>query len=152
MNVKKREKQYNKLVTQISPKSTLFKDIVLAFLIGGTICSMGQLINFFISSFGLNKEDTGSLTSSAMIFIGALLTGFDIYSTIARYGKAGTLVPITGFANSVVSPAIEYRTEGMILGVGAKMFTIAGPVLVYGISASVIYGIIYFFLSKGGIL
>ena len=149
MDVKKAEKKYDKLVRQISPKSTLVKDVVMAFLIGGLICTLGQLVNFFIASSGLNKEDTGSLTSAVMIFIGAVLTGFGVYDNIAYYGKAGTLVPITGFANSIVSAAVEYRTEGMILGVGAKMFTIAGPVLVYGISASVIYGIICFI---GGLL
>ena len=107
---------------------------------------VGQLINFWISTSPLPEEDVGALTSSAMIFIGALLTAFGLYDNIAFYGKAGTLVPITGFANSITSPAIEYRTEGFILGVGAKMFTIAGPVLVYGISSSVIYGLIYYFL------
>jgi len=149
MDVKKREKKYDKLVRQMSPKSTLLKDMAMAFLIGGLICTIGQFVTFFIASMGLNKEDTGSLTSAVMIFFGALLTGLGVYDNIAYYGKAGTLVPITGFANSIVSAAVEYRTEGMILGVGAKMFTIAGPVLVYGISASVIYGIIYFI---GGLL
>ncbi|MBR3934327.1 MAG: stage V sporulation protein AC [Clostridia bacterium] len=139
------KKQYGELVKQKSPNSTLFKDMIKAFTIGGLFCVAGQLINFALQNLNLGKEDTSALTSAAMIFIGAFLTGIGVYDDIARYGGGGTLVPITGFANSVVSPAIEYKTEGYILGVGAKMFTIAGPVLVYGISASVIYGVIYYF-------
>lgn len=146
LNVRKKQLEYAKLVKEKSPNSNLLKDMFFAFIIGGMFCVLGQLLNFWISTAPLSKEDAGALTSSAMIFIGALLTAFGIYDNIAFYGKAGTLVPITGFANSITSPAIEYKTEGFILGVGAKMFTIAGPVLVYGISASVIYGIIYYFL------
>ena len=142
------KKEYDTLVKQKSPNSTLLKDTCLAFVIGGLFCVIGQLINFGISAFGLGKEDTASIVSAIMIFIGAFLTGIGVYDDIARYGGGGTLVPITGFANSIASPAIEYKTEGYILGVGAKMFTIAGPVLVYGISASVIYGIIYYFIAK----
>lgn len=138
------KKKYDILVKEKSPNSPIAKDMLLAFLIGGAICTIGQCISFFISSFGFNKEDTASLVSTFMIFIGAFLTGTGIYDKVAKYGKAGTLVPITGFANSIVSPAMEYKTEGYILGVGAKMFIIAGPVLVYGITASVIYGIIFF--------
>lgn len=138
------QKEYNKLVKEKSPKSPIFKDMCLAFIIGGLICAIGQCISVYIKSFGLNKEDTASLVSSAMIFLGAFLTGVGVYDRIAKYGKAGTLVPITGFANSIVSPAMEYKTEGYVLGVGTKMFIIAGPVLVYGITASVIYGIIFF--------
>ena len=145
MNVKKQQQEYAKLVKKKSPPSSLFKDICLAFVIGGLICTVGQLINSLISSFGVEKEEASAITSSAMIFLGAFLTGTGIYDNIARYGKAGTLVPITGFANSIVSPAMEYKTEGYILGVGAKMFTIAGPVLVYGICSSVVYGLIYYF-------
>ena len=147
MSGKITKKEYGELVKEKSPNSTLFKDMCLAFAIGGAFCVVGQLINFWITSFGPGKEDTSALTSAAMIFIGAFLTGIGIYDDIARYGGGGTLVPITGFANSIVSPAIEYKTEGYIPGVGAKMFTIAGPVLVYGISASVIYGIIYYFIT-----
>lgn len=147
MDVKKREKQYSELVDQKSPPSELFKDMCLSFVIGGLICVVGQLINNLISSFDLKKEDASSLTSASLILIGALLTGIGVYDNIARYGKAGTLVPITGFANSIVSPAMEYKTEGYVLGVGAKMFIIAGPVLVYGITASAVYGAIYYFLK-----
>ena len=138
------QKEYDKLVKEKSPKSPIFKDMCLAFIIGGLICAIGQCISVYIKSFGLNKEDTASLVSSVMIFLGAFLTGVGVYDRIAKYGKAGTLVPITGFANSIVSPAMEYKTEGYGLGVGTKMFIIAGPVLVYGITASVIYGIIFF--------
>ncbi|MBQ4629688.1 MAG: stage V sporulation protein AC [Clostridia bacterium] len=144
MNVRKTQLEYEKLVKQKSPNSNLAKDICFSFIIGGLFCVVGQLINFWISTSNLSEDDVGSLTSASMILIGALLTGFGLYDNIAYYGKAGTLVPITGFANSITSPAIEYKTEGYILGVGAKMFTIAGPVLVYGISASVIYGLIYY--------
>ena len=140
------KKEYNELVKQKSPNSDIIKDTILAFVIGGIFCSVGQLISFAWENLDLAKEDTSALTSATMIFLGALLTGIGIYDNIARYGGGGTLVPITGFANSIVSPAIEYQTEGYILGVGAKMFTIAGPVLVYGISASVIYGLIYYFV------
>ena len=146
MNIKKQQQEYDRLVKKKSPPSSLLKDVCLAFVIGGLICTVGQLINKWISSLGVGKEESSAITSSAMIFIGAFLTGIGLYDNIARYGKAGTLVPITGFANSIVSPAMEYKTEGYILGVGAKMFTIAGPVLVYGICASVIYGLIYYFL------
>ncbi len=147
MNVKMEQKNYKKLVDKKSPPSDLFRNICRAFVIGGLICVIGQLINFLVSSFGYSKEDASALTSSCLILIGAVLTGFGVYDNIARFGKAGTLVPITGFANSIVSPAMEYRTEGFVLGVGAKMFIIAGPVLVYGITASAIYGFIYNFLK-----
>ena len=117
--------------------------------IGGIICVIGEIISQSLSSAGMNKTDTAAVTSSSLIFIGALLTAVGLYDDIAKIGKAGTLVPITGFANSIVSPAVEYKTEGLVLGVGAKMFTIAGPVLVFGVSASVIYAIIYYFIGGG---
>ncbi len=141
------KKEYAEIVKKKSPPSPIIRDVCQAFVIGGLFCVLGQAISSVIKSFGLNKEDTAAFTSAAMIFLGAFLTGIGIYDDIAKYAGGGSLVPITGFANSIVSPAIEYKTEGHILGVGAKMFTIAGPVLVYGISASVIYGVIYFFLK-----
>ena len=147
MDVKAKQRQYKKLVDKKSPPSHLLKDMCLSFIVGGLICVVGQGINMYIHSLGFGKEDTSSLTSATLILIGALLTGIGVYDNIARVGKAGTLVPITGFANSIVSPAMEYRTEGFVLGVGAKMFIIAGPVLVYGITASAIYGVIYYFLK-----
>lgn len=135
-------KEYDMMVKKASPNSKIFKDMLLAFIVGGIICVIGQLINNGFSALKFSKEDASALTSASLIFLGAFLTGIGLYDDIANIGKAGTLVPITGFANSIVSPAIEYKTEGYVLGVGAKMFTIAGPVLVYGISASVVYGFI----------
>ena len=120
-----------------------------AFVVGGIICVIGQLINDGYKALNFSKENASALTSATLIFVGALLTGINIYDDIAKIGKAGTLVPITGFANGIVSPAIEYKTEGYILGVGAKMFIVAGPVLVYGISASVVYGVIYMIMGGG---
>lgn len=146
MNTLPDKNQYDSMIKKSSPPSPLLKNTLLAFLIGGLLCVTGQLINFAFTAADFGKEDAAMCTSAAMIFLGALLTGIGIYDKIAYYGRAGTLVPITGFANSIVSPAMEYKTEGFILGVGAKMFIIAGPVLVYGISASVIYGIIYYFI------
>ena len=117
-------------------------NLIKAFAVGGIICVIGQLITDLYIMLDIGKEDSAALTSASLIFIGALLTALGVYDKIALIGKAGTLVPITGFANSIVSPAMEYKTEGMVPGVGTKMFTIAGPVIVYGISASVIYAVI----------
>lgn len=137
------EKQYNALVKEMSPKSPIGKDCRNAFLIGGLICAVGQ---FFINTYtnlGLEKQDASTAASMTLVAIAALLTGLSLYDNIAKYAGAGTLVPITGFANSIAAPAVEFKTEGMVLGVGGKMFQIAGPVIVYGVSASVIYGFIY---------
>jgi len=135
-------KEYSKMVEKASPNSKLLLDMTRAFVVGGIICVIGQLISDGLMKVGFEKENAASLTSVSLIFLGALLTGLGVYDDIAKIGKAGTLVPITGFANSVVSPSMEYKTEGYILGVGVKMFTVAGPVLVYGITSSIIYGII----------
>ena len=135
-------KEYDAMVKKATPNSELFKDMLKAFVIGGIICVIGQAINDLYISLDIGKEDSAALTSATLIFVGALLTALGVYDKIALVGKAGTLVPITGFANSIVSPAMEYKTEGLVPGVGTKMFTIAGPVIVYGISASVIYAII----------
>jgi len=137
------EKQYARLVEELSPKSPIGKDCFRAFWVGGLICLLGQLIQSGYMAWGLEKEEAGTATSMTLVALSAVLTGLSLYDDIARYAGAGTLVPITGFSNAIASPAIEYRTEGMILGLGAKMFTIAGPVIVYGVSASVVYGIIY---------
>ncbi|MBR5529637.1 MAG: stage V sporulation protein AC [Oscillospiraceae bacterium] len=136
-------KEYKKLIKSMEPKSPLVKDCIFAFVIGGLICTLGQLVMNGYSALGLSEENAGTATSMTMVTLSALLTGFSLYDNIAKYGGAGTLVPITGFANAIASPAIEYKTEGFVLGVGAKMFTIAGPVIVYGVSASVVYGLIY---------
>ena len=137
------EKEYAKLVDDIAPKSPVWKDCMLAFLIGGFICTLGQLIMNGYLALGLEKEEAGTAMSMTLVALSALLTGLSLYDDIAKHAGAGTLVPITGFANAVSSAAIEFKTEGFILGVGAKMFTIAGPVIVYGVSASVVYGLIY---------
>ncbi len=135
--------QYQQFVDQRAPKSPLWKDVLNAFWIGGLICVLGQLLINGWKALGLDQENAGTAASICLVAISAILTGLSIYDDIAKVAGAGTLVPITGFANSVVSPAMEFRSEGLVLGIGAKMFTIAGPVLVYGISASVLYGIIY---------
>ena len=137
------EKEYAKLVAEIAPRSPIGKNCFHAFWIGGLICTLGQLISMGWESLGLEKVDAGTATSMTLVALSALLTGLSLYDNIAKHAGAGTLVPITGFANAVAAPAIEFKTEGFILGVGAKMFTIAGPVIVYGVAASVVYGFIY---------
>lgn len=137
------QKEYGKLIKDMAPKSPIVKDCIFAFLIGGLICAIGQAFMNLYSNLGLNKTDAGTAVSMTLVAISALLTGLSLYDNIAKHAGAGTLVPITGFANSIAAPAIEFKTEGFILGVGAKMFTIAGPVIVYGVSASVVYGLIY---------
>ena len=141
------DKQYDALVRQLSPRSPIGKDCLNAFWIGGLICTLGQ---FFINTYtalGLEKDAAGTAASMTLVVISAVLTGLSLYDNIAKHAGAGTLVPITGFANSISAPAVEFKTEGFILGVGAKMFTIAGPVIVYGVSASVVYGFIYWIYS-----
>ena len=137
------EKQYARLVADAAPKSPIFKDCFNAFWIGGTICTIGQALINWYTALGLDKEQSGTAASMTLVALSALLTGLSLYDNIAKHAGAGTLVPITGFANAIAAPAIEFKTEGFILGVGAKMFTIAGPVIVYGVSASMVYGLIY---------
>jgi len=137
------DKQYGKLVDELSPKSPMGKDCLNAFWIGGLICTIGQIFLNVYGNLGLDKEMAGTATSMTLVCISALLTGLSVYDDIAKHAGAGTLVPITGFANSIAAPAVEFKTEGMVLGVGGKMFQIAGPVIVYGVSASVVYGLIY---------
>ena len=137
------EKEYGKLVKQLSPNSPLIKDCIWAFVVGGLICVLGQLLNDGYALTGLEKTEAGTATSMTLVALSALFTGLSLYDDLAKHAGAGTLVPITGFANAVAAPAVEFRTEGFILGVGAKMFTIAGPVIVYGTVASVVYGVIY---------
>ena len=137
------DKQYDALVREMSPKSPMGKDCVNAFWIGGLICVLGQIFINWYTSLGLEKQDASTAASMSLVALSALLTGLSLYDNIAKHAGAGTLVPITGFANSISAPAVEFKTEGFILGVGAKMFTIAGPVIVYGVSASVVYGLIY---------
>ena len=137
------EKEYGALVKDMMPKSPIFKDCFNAFWIGGLICTLGQLIMNGYLALGIPKQDAATAMSMTLVALSALLTGLSLYDNIAKHAGAGTLVPITGFANSIAAPAVEFKTEGFILGVGAKMFTIAGPVIVYGVSASVVYGLIY---------
>lgn len=141
MNMSKKE--YNAYVQRLAPKSPIWKDLLNAFWTGGVICVLGQLIQNGWTAAGLDKDAAGSATAISLIFLSAVLTALSVYNCIAKFAGAGTLVPITGFANSVVSPAMEYRSEGLVTGMAAKMFTIAGPVIVYGTVASVLYGVIY---------
>lgn len=141
------EKQYARIVKEMSPKSPVGKDCLFAFLIGGAICALGQCFQNWYASVGMDKQDAAAFTSMTLVALSALLTGLSIYDDIAKYAGAGTLVPITGFANAICAPAVEFKTEGFILGVGARMFTIAGPVIVYGLSASVLYGLVYWLVT-----
>ena len=137
------DREYGRLVDRMSPRSPMGMDCVKAFVIGGGICALGQVFINCYTAWGMGKEDASTAASMTLVAISALLTGLSFYDDIAKHAGAGTLVPITGFANSIAAPAVEFRTEGMILGVGAKIFTIAGPVIVYGLAASVVYGLIY---------
>lgn len=137
------DKQYGELVKEMSPKSPVWLDCVKAFCVGGAICALGQVFMNLYGNLGMDERDAGTLTSMTLVALSALLTGLSLYDNIGKHAGAGTLVPITGFANSIAASAVEFKTEGFILGVGAKMFTIAGPVIVYGVSASVVYGLIY---------
>ena len=136
-------KQYSSLVNELAPKSPVTKDCFNAFWIGGLICLLGQVLINLYGFCGLEEKPASTCASMSLVALSALLTGLSVYDDIAKVAGAGTLVPITGFANSVAAPAVEFRTEGFILGTAAKMFTIAGPVIVYGLAASVVYGIIY---------
>ena len=137
------EREYGRLVQKMSPNSPMGRDCLNAFWIGGLICTLGQVFVNWYGSLGLSKNDAGTAASMTLVALSAMLTGLSLYDNIAKHAGAGTLVPITGFANAIAAPAVEFKTEGFVLGVGAKMFTIAGPVIVYGVSASVVYGLIY---------
>lgn len=134
--------EYSQLVKEKSPNSPMVKNIIKAFIIGGLICCIGQLISDCYTKLKLDEETVKTATSVTMVFLGTLLTGLGVYDNIAKHAGAGTLVPITGFANSVAAPALDFKSEGFVTGLAAKMFIIAGPVIVYGITASVIYGLI----------
>ena len=139
-------KEYEDLTKQKSPNSPIIKNCIWAFVIGGLICMLGDYITQEYMGFGIGQKDARTWTSVTLVLAGVVLTAFDLYEKLAKHAGAGTLVPITGFANSVAAPAIEFKSEGFILGLGAKMFTIAGPVIVYGTLAGVIYGIILAFI------
>lgn len=141
------KKKYDEMVKRNSPPSPILKDFICAFVVGGIICVIGQILMEFFSYLGAGEEVTKMAVPSTLIFIASFLTGIGIFDKIAKHAGAGTLVPITGFSNAVSAPAIEFKNEGWILGVGAKMFTIAGPVIVYGTVASVVYGVIYWIIK-----
>lgn len=140
-------KEYNRYVARLAKKSPLGKDLLNSFLIGGLICVIGQLILNGYTALELSEQDAAAATSVSLVFLSAVLTGLSVYDDLAKIAGAGTLVPITGFANAVVSPAIEFKAEGFVTGMAAKMFIIAGPVIVYGTVASVLYGIILVFFG-----
>ena len=144
-------KEYQDYVDKKSPNSPIFKNCFNAFWVGGLICVIGQIIMQIFTSRGLSKEQAGTIVSIILIGISAFLTGLNIFNRIGKFAGAGSLIPITGFANSIVSPAMEYKSEGYVMGVGGKMFTVAGPVLVFGISASVIVGIVYLIFNTASV-
>ena len=137
------ERDYKKLVKELESTSPSLKNCIWAFCVGGGICVLGQALMAFWQFVGLPQERAGMAASMSLVALSALFTGLSLYDNLAKHAGAGTLVPITGFANAVAAPAVEFKTEGFVLGVGAKMFTIAGPVIVYGVAASVVYGFIY---------
>ncbi len=145
------KKDYQNYVDKKSPNSPIFKNCFNAFWVGGLICSIGQIIMDFCKFRGLDKTLSSTIVSIILIFISAFLTGLNLFNKIGKFAGAGSLVPITGFANSIVSPAMEYKSEGYVMGVGAKMFTVAGPVLVFGISASILVGIVYLIFNTQSI-
>jgi stage V sporulation protein AC len=147
LNEEEIKKKYQIMASEAAPKSKIITDCLKAFLVGGLICDVGQFIYNTMVVFGFTEEEVMIIVPIIMVFLGALLTGTGLYSKLASFGGAGTVVPITGFSNAVVSPAIEFKKEGFVFGVAAKMFTIAGPVLVYGIGSSVIIGIIYYIMT-----
>lgn len=146
-NVNMSNEEYSNLVDTKAEKSKLGKNIFMAFLVGGIICCIGQLIANIAMNFGIQKQDASLITTIILIFLGAFLTALNLYAKIGKVAGAGSIVPITGFSNSIVAPAIEFKTEGYILGLGANMFKVAGPVLVYGITTSVIVGFIYWIIK-----
>lgn len=145
-------KQYEKYVKEKTPTHNLFLNMLGAFVSGGAICALGQVILNVCKNMGLDKEISGSWTSLILVLLSVILTGFNIYPKLAKWGGAGTLVPITGFANSVAAPAIEYQKEGQVFGIGCKIFNIAGPVILYGVLTSSLLGLIYYFLHIWGIV
>ena len=145
------KKDYQDYVDKKSPNSPILKNCFNAFWVGGLICSIGQIIMDICKSRGLSQELSGSVVSIILICLSAFLTGLNIFNRIGKFAGAGSLIPITGFANSIVSPAMEYKSEGYVMGVGGKMFTVAGPVLVFGISASIIVGLVYLIFNTQNI-
>jgi len=141
------KKRYEEMVKAASPASTVGTNCIKAFLVGGTICAIGQIIKDFLLARNLSQDDAGLLTAGILIVAAVLLTALGLYSKLGKHAGAGSIVPITGFANAIAAPAIEYKKEGLVLGIGAKMFIIAGPVIVYGAMASVLVGLVYYFVK-----
>ncbi len=151
MNSIESKEIYKKYVDKKTPNSPIVKNCIKAFLVGGLICTIGQIILNICKERGLDAQISGTIVSILLIGLSAFLTGLNLFNKIGKFAGAGSLIPITGFANSIVSPAMEYKSEGYVMGVGGKMFTVAGPVLVFGISASVIVGIIYLIFNTQSI-
>ena len=151
MNSINTQKDYQKYVDKKSPNSPIIKNCLNSFWVGGLICTLGQFIIEICKYRGFNDEISATITSIILIFLSAFLTALNLFNKIGKFAGAGSLVPITGFANSIVSPAMEYKSEGYVMGVGAKMFTVAGPVLVYGISTSILVGIMYLIFNTQSI-
>lgn len=143
-----KKKEYNEYVKKVTPTHNLFLDMIKAFITGGVICTIGQAVINYCMANNMDEKVAGSWTTLSLILLSVVLTGLNIFSKIAKFGGAGALVPITGFANSVASPAIEYKKEGQVFGIGCKIFTIAGPVILYGICTSALLGFIYYILIK----
>ncbi len=148
----KKQQQYGEYVKQVTPTHSLPLNMLKAFIVGGIICVIGQFILNYCEGLGLEKDISGAWTSLILILVSIILTGLNIYPAIAKFGGAGALVPITGFANSVAAPAIEFKKEGQVFGVGCKIFTIAGPVILYGIFTSWLLGFIYYLLQWTGVI
>jgi stage V sporulation protein AC len=149
---KTRNENYNQYVKQVTPKFSVFKNVVKAFIVGGIICTIGQFFTTYYTKIGADKETAKLYNTVTLVFLAIVLTGFGVYQKLAKFGGAGTLVPITGFANSVAAPAVEYKKEGQVFGIGCKIFTIAGPVILYGIFSSWILGLAYYILKQLGVL
>lgn len=143
-----KKKEYNEYVKQVTPTHNLFVDMIKAFITGGIICTVGQVVLNYCMANNMDEKTAASWATLVLIFCSITLTGLNIFPKIAKFGGAGALVPITGFANSVASPAIEYKKEGQVFGIGCKIFTIAGPVILYGICTSAFLGLIYFVFTK----
>jgi len=148
VKTKMNSKQYEKYIKDKMPKPNYLMNCIKAFIVGGLICDVAQFIMNTAKSYGYEQEAVSAITATTMVFLGAFLTGLGVYDRLGRFAGAGSIVPITGFANSIVSPAMEFKREGFVFGVGAKMFVLAGPVLVYGISASIVIGVLYYLLGK----
>jgi stage V sporulation protein AC len=146
-DTKKRNDNFNQYVKQVTPKNSIVGNTIKAFFVGGIICTIGQCFTSYYTYLGADKETAKLYNTVTLVFLSVLLTGFGVYQKLAKFGGAGTLVPITGFANSVAAPAVEYKKEGQIFGIGCKIFTIAGPVILYGIFSSWVLGLIYYILK-----